>query len=83
MSDIGKILGEFYRPSYEERFKDHPDKDRIVEALVTGNYESTEQVDKWFDEAEALSWKRVLEAGKNALEENNTVTFDYWKAHGS
>jgi hypothetical protein len=84
VSEIGKILGEMYRSNYERYFKDHPDKDKIVEALVTGTYESTEQVDRWFDEGEYYSAKHLDEAlAKLPVNKDGTVTFKYWKANGS
>lgn len=77
MDDLSKILLEVYRPNFEYTFRDHPDKDKIVEVLETGNFESKEQVDIWFAEAANYSWKKIVEAAKNMKpNKDGTVTFN-------
>lgn len=75
---LGKILGETYRSVYEENFKDHPDKDRIVEALVKGG-NSIEQVDAWFGEANYYTWEKIRNAPRPEPNADGTVTFVYYK----
>lgn len=79
MSDLGRLLGEIYRPAYEHHFRDHPDKDRIVEALVSGDV-APELVDLWFSEASGYSWKKLNDAvAKMPVSEDGTVVFQVFR----
>lgn len=78
--ELKHMLGELYKTSYEQQFKDHPNCTEIVEKLVAGD-NSFEQIDLWFAEASHYTWKKIMERTNTVPEpnEDGTVTFQIYR----
>lgn len=72
---IGSTLLELYKPMITECFKDHPDRDRILEDIFAGNL-SNDEIDRVFTEASSYTLNKLMETGANLPVVNGNVRLE-------